>query len=581
MVVDREFGGMTPCGMKFSTLAGTVGGGRIVTGNTDRESRQNTHGFYVQDSWRMRRDLTVNLGLRWDYFGVIGEKNGRFSTYDPATGLRLLEKLYDKDFNNFSPRVSFAWDIGGRNKTVVRGGVAMFYDTFSHDMFTGQIPYNCYSCPGVAYNPVGPDPVFVSLTTVPTLLVSTTATPNPVYNVAANGPSDTTDIFTVEKNLRTPYVMTYSLNLQQELFGHGVLQVGYLGSGGRGLLRYRDINQSSAAAIRAAEIACVAGTPRIGNVVGEGCEVVARPFDSAAVLSTLAPNTPFYLNQLETSANSTYHSLQVSYQQRAWRGLTNMVSYTWSHSIDNASDGQDYVPNASQPNDSQNARGERGNSNFDVRHRLVWSLSYEFPKWEALKRLGEGWQVSSVVTLMSGHPFHVNYNFLGDYDGSGEFFGRPDVAGPVRYNRSNPRQFLDLSAFKVPCTLNPAGSGFAQDCTFTAGVNSMHFGTLGRNALLGPDYKNMDFSIIKDTRITERWRLNLRVDFYNLFNHPNFANPYVPAFFADAAPNFLDPATGVHTGFLPIVATSDIGLGNPFLGGGGPRSVQFAMKVIF
>jgi hypothetical protein len=549
-------------------LAGAVGGGRIVSGNTDRETDQNAHALYIQDSWRVRRDLTFGLGLRWDYFGVIGEKKGRFSTYDSASGLRLVDPLYGKDFNNFSPRVSIAWDIGGRNKTVLRGGIGLFYDTFSHDMFTGQIPFNCYSCPGVAYNPVGPDPVFVSLTSVPTLAVSTTATPNPVFNVAANGPSDTTDIFTVEKNLRTPYVMTYSLNLQQELFGHGVLQVGYVGSGGRSLLRYRDINQPNASAIRAYDYAT------------NGC-CVARPFDSAAVLSTLAPNTPFYLNQLETSANSAYNSLQASFQQRAWRGLTNQVAYTWSHSIDNASDGQDFVPNAAQPNDSQNTRGDRGNSNFDVRHRFVWSLTYAFPKWEAAKRFGEGWEIASVVTLMSGHPFHVNYNFLDDYDGSGEFFGRPDVVGTVRYNRSNPRQFLDLSAFKVPCTLNPVGAGFAQDCQFTGGVNSMHFGTLGRNALLGPDYKNMDFALIKDTRITERWHLNLRVDFYNLFNHPNFANPYMPAFFADAAPNFLDPATGIHSGFLPIVATSDIGLGNPFLGGGGPRSIQIAMKVIF
>ncbi len=571
---DLQFRGLISFADLPNFLAGNVAvsaantHSRIATGNTDRESEQNAHGLYVQNSWRVRRDLTLNLGLRWDYFGVIGEKKGRFSTYDPASGLRLVNPLHEKDWNNYSPRVSFAWDIGGRNKTVVRGGVGAFYDSNSHDMFTGQIPFNCFNCPGVAYNPVGPDPVFVSLTAVPTLAVSTTATPNPVFNVAANGPSDTTDVFTVDKHLRTPYVLSYSLNVQRDLFAHGVLQVGYVGTSGRKLLRYRDINQPNTTAIRAYDYAT------------NGC-CVPRPFDSSAPLSALAPNTPFYVNQLETSANSTYHSLQASFQQRAWRGLTNQVAYTWSHSIDNASDGQDYVPNSAQPNDSQNARGERGNSNFDVRHRFVWSLTYAFPKWEAAKRFGEGWEIASVVTLMSGHPFHINYNFLDDYDGSGEFFGRPDVVGAVRYNRSNPRQFLDLSAFKVPCTLNPAGAGFAQDCQFAGGVNSMHFGTLGRNALLGPDYKNIDFSIIKDTKITERWKLNLRVDFYNLFNHPNFANPYMPAFFADAAPNFLNPATGVHTGFLPIVATSDIGLGNPILGGGGPRSIQFAMKVVF
>ena len=211
----------------------------------------------------------------------------------------------------------------------------------------------------------------------------------------------------------------------------------------------------------------------------------------------------------------------------------------------------------------------------------MWSLNYEFPKWEALGRMGEGWQVSGVLTLMTGHPFHVNYVFIDDYDGSGEFFARPDITGPPRYNRNNPLQFLDLSVFRVPCTLNSTGSGFAQDCTFTNGVNSMHFGNLGRNSLLGPDYRNFDFAVMKTTRLTERFKLLFRADFYNLTNHPNFASPLLPSFIADAAPNGINPATGVSQGFLPTVATSDTGLGNPILGGGGPRSVQFAVKLLF
>jgi len=578
-------GGSSPVSGLVDFLAGQPSGGRIATGDTDRNSWQNSHAVYVQDSWRLRRDVTFNVGLRWDYFGVIHEEKGRFSVYDPAVGLVLKEKLYDKDFNNFGPRMSLAWDIGGKGKTVIRAGLGLFYDIFSQDFFTGQIPFNCFNCPGVAYNPVGPSPVFLSLSPVGPFVNNA-----PVFDPTTTGPGspDTTDVFTVN-NIRTPYVYNYNLNVQHELGKFGVLQVGYVGSQGRKLFRIRDINQPSAAAINAADLACVAATPRIGNVIGEGCEIAARPFDSAAVLSTLAPNQPFYLNQLESSASSQYNALQASFSQRNWHGLTQQITYTWSHSIDDASDGQDFVPNAAQPNDSTNARAEKGNSNFDVRHRVVWSFNYAFPKWEAGKRFGEGWSISSVLTLMSGHPFHVNYNFLGDYDGSGGFFGRPDVVGAPRYNRSNPRQFLDLSAFKVPCTLadgdiNDPPDGVAEPndgSDFFCVAGTRHFGTLGRNSLVGPDYRNLDFAIIKDTRITERWHLNLRVDFYNLFNHPNLANPFMPAFFADAAPNFLDPATGIHTGFLPIVATSDIGLGNPILGGGGPRSIQFAMKVIF
>jgi hypothetical protein len=109
----------------------------------------------------------------------------------------------------------------------------------------------------------------------------------------------------------------------------------------------------------------------------------------------------------------------------------------------------------------------------------------------------------------------------------------------------------------------------------------MHFGSLGRNSLLGPNYRNWDFSLSKTTKFGERLSVLLRADFYKFLNHPNFANPFLPAFFADAGPNGIDPATGRSIGFLPLTATSDIGLGNPILGGGGPRSIQFAVKILF
>jgi hypothetical protein len=144
---------------------------------------------------------------------------------------------------------------------------------------------------------------------------------------------------------------------------------------------------------------------------------------------------------------------------------------------------------------------------------------------------------------------------------------------------------LDLSSFKIPCDY-PAGGGdgFAGTCI----PGSRHFGSLGRNALLGPNYRNLDFAISKMTTLTERFKLQIRADFYNLTNHPNFANPLAVSFIADAAPNRtvannsgVDPATGKSIGFLPLTATSDVGLGNPVLGGGGQRSIQFAAKFIF
>jgi len=243
------------------------------------------------------------------------------------------------------------------------------------------------------------------------------------------------------------------------------------------------------------------------------------------------------------------------------------------------------VPHAGQPNDSTNpSMSNKGPSNFDVRHHFIWTLAYQFPKVSSWGRLGEGWQVSSVVTIQSGHPFEL-VNALDDYDGSGEFFGRPDLVAKPIYNYGNPSQFLNVGSFAVQCTLDGSGGTAATNCL----SGTRHFGTEGRNALLGPAFRQWDFSLIKDTRINERLSIQLRMDAYNILNHPNFSNPLLPSFFDDisgfATPN---PATGRFQGFnapapgyFPIVATVDSGIGNPILGGGGPRSFQFAAKLIF
>jgi len=390
----------------------------------------------------------------------------------------------------------------------------------------------------------------------------------PIFDPASvtPGSATTTDAFSVSRNLRTPYIYNYNLNLQQELFRGTVLQIGYVGSAGRKLFRFRDINQPTQAEIMAADTAC--------NCINDGA--VPRPFDSAAPISPLAPNQPFYVNELETNADSSYNSLQLSMTQHGWHGLSQQLAYTWAHSIDTASDGQDFVPNAAQPNDSTNLRSSRGNSNFDLRNRLVWSLAYDLPKWDMAGRFGEGWSLSSVLTVASGHPFNLNYAFEDDYDGSGEFFGRPDVVASIHYDYTHPSQFLDLTSFATPCTMQAPFDGSAFSCV----PGTRHFGDLGRNSLLGPNYRNFDLAISKMTPITERLKVQFRADFYNLTNRPNFANPLMPAFFADAAPNGVGP-DGRSLGFYPITATSDVGLGNPILGGGGPRSIQFALKFLF
>ncbi|MGB0033936.1 MAG: TonB-dependent receptor [Candidatus Acidiferrales bacterium] len=548
---------------------------REIVGDTNREARQNNDGLYVQDSIHVSSQLTVNLGLRWDYFGVIHDANGLLSAYDPVQGLVMRNPLYNKDFNNFGPRISVAWDVFGKGKTVIRAGFGVFYDDFSQDAFTGQIFENSFNA-GLAYNAVGPKPVFLlKPPSDPTPLSTDPANPIFVRDV-------TSDAATVQKNLRTPYIYNYNLNVQQELFHNTVLQVGYVGSVGHKLLRLRDINQPSHAQITAIDEFC--GTTADPNSRGSAQCPGAPVQGFKTNLSALEPFPPFIVNQLESTATSSYNSLQVSLTQRNWHGFTHSVSYTWSHSIDDASDSQDYVPNAAMPSDSTNPAADRGPSNFDVRQRFVWSSTYEFPKWQALGRMGNGWSASGVLTLMSGHPFSMNYNFIDDYSGNGGFFDRPDVVGPIVYHKGDPANYLELNSFAVPCTFQDPFDGFAESCT----PGTRHFGNLGRNSLIGPDYRNFDFALSKLTTLTERFKLLFRADFYNLTNHPNFANPLAVAFFADAAPNRsgaspfgFDQTTGRSVGNLAITATSDVGLGNPVLGGGGQRSIQFALKLLF
>ena len=525
-------------------LSGTLSGGRAARGNSNRFTFQNAHAGYLQDTFRYSPNLTFNLGLRWDYFGVIDERDHLLSNFDPVAGLVQvgspgLPRLYDRDWNNFSPREGVAWNVNGNDKTVVRAGWGLFYDAFSQDFFAGQLPFNTFN-PGPAFNPVGPAPVLFSFSTTPVIQNGV-----PIFTDFLDS-----DVFAVDPNLRTPYIQNYNLNIQRELFRNGVLEVGYVGSHGTKLFRYRDINQPV--------------NPSVSS---------ARPFDNGP----FAPSggTFFYVNQLETTAISNYNALQTSFSVRERRGFSAQINYTWSHSIDNASDGQDYVANATQPDNSHCTKCEKASSNFDNRHRFVVTASYALPNLsESHPRLGKGWQVNTVVTLRTGNPFHLT--LFDDYNNTGEFFPRPDVVGDPYEGTSAPDRFINLSAFKVPCTLDPAGDGSAASCI----PGTWHFGSLGRNALRGPGYQNVDFSIFKDTDITERLRIQLRAEIFNIFNHPNFSNPLLPSFAADMTSS-IDPVTGRGTGFLPITVTPDVGIGNPFMGGGGPRNIQLAMKLIF
>lgn len=228
----------------------------------------------------------------------------------------------------------------------------------------GQLPWNTFN-PGAAYNDV-------EFSFSP---VSQIVSGQPVF-----GDFAATDVFTVDPDMKTPYVQMWNVNLQRQLGRSAALQLGYVGSLGRNLFRYRDINQLD---------------PATG----------AAPFPDY-----------IYINQFEATARSSYHALQTVLRLSSWHGLSSTLNYTWSHSIDTASDGQDYVPNAAQPDDSTNPEREKASSNFDSRHRLTWLFTWELARGRSSKSLLGGWAVNGVVTLASGMPFGVNYLFEGDFN---------------------------------------------------------------------------------------------------------------------------------------------------------------------
>ena len=361
----------------------------------------------------------------------------------------------------------------------------------------------------------------------------------------------------------------YNLNLQQQIASKVALQVGYVGSQGHRLFQFVDLNQPTQAAITADDLSCGCidsyGVPRIyGGAFG-----LNNPYATAYLLSE------------QSIARSNYNALQTSLRVNGWKGITSIVNYTWSHSQDTASDLEDFEPNASQPYDSNRPNLEYGNSNFDVRNRFTWIFGYELPRLGS-GRLRNGWGFTSSLTLQSGQPFQFNYNFEDDFSGAGEGIDRPDVVGPIVYHKGDPFNYVDLSSFAIPCTVSVASpNGTASDCV----PGTRHFGNERRNSLVGSDYRNWDFAIYKNTALTERLNMQLRAEFFNALNHPNFASPFLPLFIADPGANgFALNASGnreVGTGGFGLGATGDVGIGNPFLGGGGPRGIQLAAKFTF
>jgi hypothetical protein len=499
--------------ISFNAIADLLLGFPLLTSvarvDNPQHLRTQSYNFFVNDSFRITPRLTLTAGLRYEFNTPPVDAADRANVYDVAT--RSLVRVgtngiprggFNPDKNNFAPRVGFAWTLGKDERTVVRAGYGVYYDQsplapgealyFNSPYFDNNI---FFSLPGLPLTISDPFPAFF---------------PFPLPDSA----------LAIQRDLRTAYMQHWNLNVQRQFGANNVLEVAYVGSKGTKLLTARDINQPQP------------------SVLPPGLPFVPRPdprFDD--------------IDLLESRANSSYQSLQARFERRLSRGLATLVSYTWAKSIDDASNFFSSAGDPNFPQNSYNLRAERGRSNFDVQHRLSASYSYDLPFGKGGRYLANngwistmlsGWQSFGIVTLQSGRPFTVA--LLADIDNSGTGrsilgFGandRPNIVGDPRLDERSPERWFNAAAFAFPAP----GT----------------FGNVGRNTLDGPGYQNVNVSLLKNTSLSEQFNLQLRAEFFNLFNHPNFNLP----------DNFLGSPT-----FGRISSARD------------PRHIQFGVKLLF
>jgi len=463
-------------------LPSTAGG---AAGSSRSNYRSNFLGLFAQEDWRVNQRLTLNLGLRYEYGAPWKEQSNQEGFFDPVTGLITYNKLpanipsalkglfnakeglvpagiLQPDKNNFAPRIGLAWRPLG-DKTVIRAGFGVFYDNVNLNelQFTRLVA-----------------PFYANFT-----LINSRPRPDifmdnlfPSLNQIARFPAP----FSVDPNNRTPYALEYNLNIQRQLGKNWVLEIGYSGSNSHKL--WKRFNQNQAEFDRT-------GTIPLQN------RLPFPQFDAGILTSA-------------NDANGHYNGGFVKMEKRYSNGLFLLSSYTFSKSIDNNSGEIE----ANDTRDRHNKRLDRGRSRFDQRHRFGASFGYELPFGPGKRFLDVkgvagfltgGWNIQGILSLASGFPFSVT---AANVHNTGSFIPQyANRVGDGKLENPTPTRWFDLSAFTQP-SLGTQGNA-------------------ARNILDGPGYKNFDFSVTKNNRLTERVNLQFRAEFFNIANHPNFGLP--------------------------------------------------------
>jgi hypothetical protein len=598
--------------VKFADLESFLSGNPInvgfLAGDPTRNISQWLYSGYMQDDWRITKRVTLNLGLRYEYQAVPTEANNLFGNWEPSVGFEQVGKnissIYKGDHKNFSPRLGIAWDVTGKGTTVIRAGGSIVYDLLSMSTYMSQ--QNLQNSPtlfGFAAVPTGATifdaacptgcagvgNIFTTGVTIPGSGLNWKDQTTPIYpsNVTglvqcgdgAAGRPGPCNTFAMNRNFRTPYVENWTLGIQHAFSGKLGLDISYVGNHGVKLPGVVDLNQPAVGS---------GWTPAAiaAGAADGGAEGAALPY-------TLNGKAPYlgFINYLSNFYGSTYHGLQTTLTGRNYHGLDFVAGYTYSHALDDLS--SNWV--AFLPKDSSHPLLDHGSSDEDLRHRLTLSVTYTLPEMKTRSQLLEGWQLNTIVTVQSGQPWNVNDQAF-DFSGTGEladrwnFFGNPS---DFKSHGPNGLPFFApgaSSACAAKALALDGGSPGLNTAALNIGGcyangNSMllppalgTFGTMGRNIFRDTGFRNVDLSVSKSFKFGERVKAQIRVETFNIFNHPNFANPN------GATSGYGQGATADPSqagAFGCGCATPDNASFNPVLGSGSNRAIQLGLKFIF
>ena len=597
-------------------LSGAVHNVNFLAGDPTRNMSQWLYAGYAQDDWRITKRITLNLGLRYEFQAVPTDSRNLLGNVDIATGAfeqvgRNISSIYNPDHKNFSPRLGVAWDVTGKGTTVVRAGGSIVYSLLTMSTFMSQQNTQNTVTLGVGTVPTGATLIYgaqcasgcpgIGSIFATGVTLSPTSPSNPVGitwkdQTTAIYPSSITsqvqcgdglrnanpcDSFAMNRNFRTPYVENWTLGIQHAFSGKLSIDATYVGNHGVKLPGVVDLNQPAAGSgWTAADIAA-------GAANNDGNEQLQRPY-------TLNGKAPYlgFLNYLSNFYGSTYHGLQTTLTARNYHGLDFVAGYTYSHALDDLS--SNWV--AFLPMDSGRPLLDHASSDEDIRHRFTFSITYTLPEMKTKSQLLEGWQVNTIITLQSGQPWNINDQSF-DFSGTGELADRWNFYG-------NPSDFKSQGPNGLPYFPGTSNSACAQKAAALDGTNAIQpfttalgiagcyanvnsilipnglgtFGTLGRNVFRDTGFRNVDLSVSKNFKFGERLRAQFRIETFNIFNHPDFANPNgATSGYGQGA--FADPSQPGSFGCG--CATPDNAAFNPVLGSGSNRAIQLGLKFIF